>query len=128
MHGHVLPQLGRWDEALERFETADRLHREYAKKESVDPADDWLFFHNFRVLATVHMRMGHDDEAERLLRELGAIKPDGFLGESNPSSLIEYLILKERFDEALAAAGEMEKRSSAMAQMIQVYHAKPRVV
>ena len=70
MYAHVLPRLGRWDEALRHLSIADRLHREYFAREGIAPGEDWHYPHNLTLLGTVQQRMGAVDETDRLYKEL----------------------------------------------------------
>ena len=113
MYGHVLPRLGRWKDALAQFEKADRLHRAYFQKEGIPPEDDWHFGHNLQLLGTVQLRLGHDKEAERAFREAYDLDMRGRFDGLYASPLIEYLLLRGRNDDALAAAEKIRARNLA---------------
>ena len=105
MWAHVLPRVGDWPRALEQMSAADRLHREYFAALGVSPAEDWHYPHNLHVLATIHLRLGHEADAARLYEE-------GYrLGKSSIAPWVEYLLLRGRNEEALAAAREAATRS-----------------
>ncbi len=107
MWAHVLPRVGEWPRALEQMSAADRLHREYFAALGVSPTEDWHYPHNLHVLATIHLRLGHEADAARLYEE-------GFrLGKSSIAPWVEYLLLRGRYEEALAAAREAAKRSGS---------------
>ena len=36
MHGHILPSVGQWDEAVEYFEMAHQIHVEWAEKNEAE--------------------------------------------------------------------------------------------
>jgi tetratricopeptide (TPR) repeat protein len=107
MWAHVLPRVGNWPKALDQMSAADRLHREYFATLGVSPAEDWHYPHNLHVLATIHLRLGHEADAARLYEE-------GFrLGKSSIAPWVEYLLLRGRNEEALAAAREGATRSGS---------------
>jgi tetratricopeptide (TPR) repeat protein len=58
MYGHVLPRLGRWNEAMEQFEKADAIEEAYAKTEGMRPGDDWHHLHNLQLLGYTYLRLG----------------------------------------------------------------------
>lgn len=107
MWAHVLPRVGDWPRALTQMSAADRLHREYFAALGVPPAEDWHYPHNLHLLATIHLRLGHETDAARLYEE-------GFrLGKSSIAPWVEYLLLRGRNEEALAAAREAATRSGS---------------
>jgi tetratricopeptide (TPR) repeat protein len=107
MWAHVLPRVGDWTRALAQMSAADRLHREYFAALGVSPAEDWHYPHNLHVLATIHLRLGQEADAARLYEE-------GFrLGKSSIAPWVEYLLLRGRNEEALAAAREGATRTGS---------------
>lgn len=118
MYGHVLPRLGKWQEALHQLSEADRLEREYYATQNVAPEEDWHHGHNLHLLGTVQLRLGNEAEAERLFKEAFELKGRGMLADRYAAPWIEHLILRGRFAEALQTAQEVEKRSSPVAQLI----------
>jgi tetratricopeptide (TPR) repeat protein len=118
MYGHVLPRLGRWEEALAQFEQADRLERAYYAAEKIAPEEDWHRGHNLHLFAMVQLRLGHDAAAARLLEEAYRLDTRGPFGGGSAAPWIEYLLLRARFDEALAAARATEARPLVMAQLV----------
>lgn len=118
MYGHVLPRLGKWQDALHQLSEANRLEREYYAAQNVAPEEDWHHGHNLHLLGTVQLRLGNEAEAERLFKEAFELKGRGMLADRYAAPWIEYLILRGRFEEALKTAQEVEKRSSPVAQLI----------
>lgn len=118
MYGHVLPRLGKWQEALHQLSEADRLERKYYAEQNIAPEEDWHHGHNLHLLGTVQLRLGNEAEAERLFKEAFALKGRGPLADRYTAPWIEYLLLRERFEEALQTALEVERRSSPLAQVI----------
>ena len=68
MYGHVLPRLGRWEEALEQFEKADAIEVAYARAENLRPGDDWHHLHNLQLMGYTYLRLQRIDDAERTFR------------------------------------------------------------
>ena len=117
MYAHVLPRLGRWEEALDQLGKADRLHREYFSA-GIDPVEEWHHGHNIHLMGTVHLRLGNEGDAERLFREAFHLKVRSLRDGRFTDPWLEYLLLRGRFEEALAAAREAEKRPLALARLI----------
>jgi len=118
MYGHVLPRLGKWQEALHQLSEADRLERKYYAEQNVAAEEDWHHGHNLHLLGTVQLRLGNEAEAERLFKEAFALKGRGPLADRYTAPWIEHLLLRERFDEALQTALAVERRSSPLARVL----------
>jgi tetratricopeptide (TPR) repeat protein len=118
MYGHVLPRLGKWQEALHQLSEADRLEREYYAVQNVAPEEDWHHGHNLHLLGTVQLRLGNEAEAERLFKEAYELKGPGMLADRYAAPWIEHLLLRERFEEALKTAQEVEQRPSPTARLL----------
>ena len=104
MLAHVLPRVGKWTEALEQFQKADRIEEEYAKEEKLRPGDDWHHAHNLDLLGYTQLRLGRIDEAEKTFRRRWEVPAHRPLFVGFNTSWPEFLLLRGRFDEALAAA------------------------
>ena len=117
MYAHVLPRLGRWQEALDQLGKADRLHRDYFSA-GIDPVEEWHHGHNIHLMGTVHLRLGNETDAERLFREAFHLEVRNLRDGRFTEPWLEYLLLRGRFEEALAAAREAEKRPLALARLI----------
>jgi tetratricopeptide (TPR) repeat protein len=113
MYGHVLPRLGRWKEALAQFEKADAIEEAYAREERLRPGDDWHHVHNLQLLGYTYLRLGRFDEAEKAFRRAfdTPIRYPRYGREH--ATIAEYLLLRGRVDEALAAARVTANRTGA---------------
>ena len=104
MHGHNLRRGGRVFEAIAEFEAADRLHREYIKREQIPAEHDWHFEHNLGLLATSLQYTGQMKRAETLLQAAFAL-PTGLLVQAyNKREWPMFLRARGRLREADAAA------------------------
>lgn len=107
MYGHTLPRLGKWDQAIEEFEAAAALEREYHRGEGVPARHDWHHVHNLNLLGLAYLRVGRTADAEQVLAQAFRTPiPD-------PQTVTwhtiwpEYLIQAGRPAEALNAAQEL---------------------
>src|SRR6478672_7068852 len=113
MYGHVLPRLGRWEEALAQFEKADALEEAYAREQKLRPGDDWHHVHNLQLLGYAYLRLGRIPDAEKTFRRAveTPIRYPRFGREH--ATLAEYLLLRGRPEEALAAARALRNETGA---------------
>ncbi len=118
MVAHFAPRLGEWDMAGDRLEEADRLHRRDFADGSLAPWEDWHFGHNLLLLATVHLRLGHQERAEDLFRETFALEYPGRRAGFYCAPWIEFLLSEARFKEALSAAETCSRRNSQLARIL----------
>ncbi|MGE0764323.1 MAG: thioredoxin family protein [Bdellovibrionales bacterium] len=51
MYGHVLPKIGKWQEAVGLFQQADQLHQRWFAANDAKPWEDWHYEHNLDLLA-----------------------------------------------------------------------------
>jgi tetratricopeptide (TPR) repeat protein len=108
MYGHVLPRLGRWEEALAQFEKADTIEEAYARAEKLRPGDDWHHLHNLQLLGYAYLRLGRLDDAERTFRRAFDTPVRlGYRGAPQ-ASLAEYYLLRERPADAAAVARALQ--------------------
>jgi tetratricopeptide (TPR) repeat protein/predicted enzyme related to lactoylglutathione lyase len=112
MHGHELRRLGRIEEAIAEFETADRLETEYFEAEHVPVELDWHYHHNLDLLATSYEYVGQMAKAERLLKAAFAIPSQLIVQEFNKREWPMFLLARGRIDEALAAANVLMNHAS----------------
>jgi tetratricopeptide (TPR) repeat protein len=111
MYGHVLPRLGKWKEALVQFEKADAIEENYAREEKLRPGDDWHHVHNLTLLGYTYLRLGRMEDAEKTFRR-GFQTPIRFRQYGwQHATLAEYLLLRGRPQEALAAARALAGRT-----------------
>jgi tetratricopeptide (TPR) repeat protein len=104
MHGHNLRRTGQVREAIAEFEAADRLHREYIKREQIPGEYDWHFEHNLGLLGTSLQYVGQMKRAETLLKASFAL-PTGLLVQAyNKREWPMFLRGRGRLPEAEAAA------------------------
>lgn len=104
MWGHDLRRVGRLDEAIAAFTRTYELETAYYAAEKISPALDWHHVHNLDLLATSYEHKGQMRKAESLLREAAALKPITEYQEYNQKSLAVFLMGRQRWREALAAA------------------------
>jgi tetratricopeptide (TPR) repeat protein len=118
MLGHVLPALGKWEEALAQFQKADRLEEAYAKRESLRPGDDWHHAHNLELLGYTYLRLGRMNDAEAAFRRSYETPIYIPLGEGLRSTLIEHMLWRGRYDDALAMAKRMASEGTGSGPIV----------
>jgi len=111
MYGHVLPRLGKWQEALKQFEKADAIEEAYAREENLRPGDDWHHVHNLQLLGYTYLRLGRLDEAEKSFRRAFDTPIRYRQYGWQHATLAEYLLLRGRPEEALRAAKQLRDRT-----------------
>jgi tetratricopeptide (TPR) repeat protein len=116
MYAHVLPRLGKWQEALDQLEKADRLQREYFAA-GVAPIEEWHHGHNIHVMGAVRLRMGNYEEVGKLFEEAFYLEVRSLRDGRFTDPWLGYLLMRGRFEEALSAALEAEKRPLAVARL-----------
>ncbi len=116
MYAHVLPRLGKWKEALDQLEKADLLQREYFAA-GVAPVEEWHHGHNIHVMGAVHLRMGNYEEVDKLFEEAFHLEVRSLRDGRFTDPWLGYLLMRGRFEEALTAALEAEKRPLAVARL-----------
>jgi tetratricopeptide (TPR) repeat protein len=104
MWGHDLRRVGRIDDAIAAFSRTNDLENSYYAQEQISVALDWHHVHNLDLLATSHEHKGQMRKAEALLREAAAVPALTEYQEFNQKSLAVFLMGRERWPEALAAA------------------------
>jgi tetratricopeptide (TPR) repeat protein len=105
MFGHVLRRVGRIDEALREFVTADELEIAYFKADAVPPEYDWHYRHNLNLLGMTHQYLGQMKAAAETLRrsfELESAVPP--FDDVNRKEWPSLLLAEGRPADALAAA------------------------
>jgi tetratricopeptide (TPR) repeat protein len=104
MHGHELRRLGRINEAIARFEAADKLQRDYLAREKIAPEFDWHLAHNLDLLAASYQYTGQMTKAEALLKQSFNIPTNLLVQAVNKRAWPSFLLGRNRPAEALAAA------------------------
>ncbi len=108
MSGHTLRRLGQTTEAIAEFEAADRLHRDYFKREAVSADYDWHFAHNLHLLATSHQYLGRMKQAAALLKQSYDL----------PSNLVVQVYNKREWPSFLRGRGRYEEAGTAARALI----------
>ena len=117
MYAHVLPRLGKWQEAADQLAKADRLQREYFAS-GIPPVEEWHHGHNIQLLGVANLRLGNEAAGQRYLKEAFDLPVQGIRDGRFTDPWLEYLLMRGRFEEALAAAQEAEKRPMTVARVI----------
>jgi tetratricopeptide (TPR) repeat protein len=104
MHGHELRRLGRINEAIARFEAADKLQRDYMAREKIAAEFDWHHAHNLDLLAASYQYTGQMKKAEALLKQSFNLPTNLMVQAVNKREWPAFLIARHRPAEALAAA------------------------
>ena len=116
MHGHELRRLGRINEAIARFETADKLQREYLAREKIAAEHDWHHAHNLDLLAASYQYTGQMKKAEALLKQSFNLPTNLLVQAVNKREWPAFLLARNRPAEALAAAQQLLKHPSLVVQ------------
>jgi tetratricopeptide (TPR) repeat protein len=112
MYAHDLRRVGRVSDAIQHFEHTRQLEEEYARSQQIPPEFDWHYAHNLSLLATGYQHEGRLAKASEVLERL--YKLPKFLPrfDFTRREWVEFLIGRNRVDEALAAAREMQHAAS----------------
>ena len=116
MHGHELRRLGRVNEAIARFEAADKLQRDYMAREKIAAELDWHHAHNLDLLAASYQYTGQMKKAEALLKQSFNMPTNLLVQAVNKREYPAFLIARNRPTEALAAAQQLLKHPSLVVQ------------
>jgi tetratricopeptide (TPR) repeat protein len=117
MHGHELLREGRTEEAIQEFLETKKLEDDYYRTENIPARYDWHHAHNLELLAMSYESLGQMKAAEAAFREAFAVPAYTEFLEFNRKAWPEFLVLRGRFEEALAASRELAKSSSPMARL-----------
>jgi tetratricopeptide (TPR) repeat protein len=104
MHGHELRRLGRINEAIARFEAADKLQRDYLAREKIAAEFDWHHAHNLDLLAASYQYTGQMKKAEALLKQSFNLPTSLLVQAVNKREWPAFLLARGRNAESLAAA------------------------
>jgi tetratricopeptide (TPR) repeat protein len=116
MHGHELRRLGRINEAIARFEAADKLQRDYMAREKIAAEFDWHHAHNLDLLAASYQYSGQMKKAEALLKQSFNLPTNLLVQAVNKREWPAFLVARNRPDEALAAAKQLLAHPSLVVQ------------
>ena len=116
MHGHELRRLGRINEAIARFEAADKLQRDYLSREKIPAEFDWHHAHNLDLLAASYQYIGQMRKAEALLKQSFNIPTNLLVQAVNKREWPEFLIARNRPAEAAAAAKTLLSHANLVVQ------------
>jgi tetratricopeptide (TPR) repeat protein len=111
MVGHNLRRLGRTEEAIQEFLKAQELENAYYRAENIPPQYDWHHAHNLQLLGLCYQSLGQMKSAEAALQEAFRLPASVDLAEFNRRAWPQFLLDRERPQEALEAAQEMIAKS-----------------
>lgn len=74
MYGHTLPQMGKWQLALDQFLKAHKIHLDYETQYQIPLHEDWHYAHNLDLLAATYL--GLDDIPNAILNWEESMKYD----------------------------------------------------
>jgi tetratricopeptide (TPR) repeat protein len=118
MHGHVLRQVGRLDEAVAAFESAQKVQMAYLQAEKIAPELDWHYEHNVDLQAATYRYLGRMREAEGLLATSFGVPSSLAVQMFNKREWPELLIARGRTKEALADAGVLASHPSPLVSAV----------
>jgi tetratricopeptide (TPR) repeat protein len=109
MWGHDLRLVGKIDAAIEQFEIANQLEKDWYTTDGLDPSFDWHRPHNLDLLSRSLQHEGRMNEAEQYIREAAQLRPTTAYAAYGKKMLPDFLLARGRTEEALAAATEMQE-------------------
>ncbi len=109
MHGHALMRSGRTEEAIGEFLKTKELEETYYRTEKIPARYDWHHAHNLTLLAMSYQLLGQMKSAEALFHETFSYPTYTDFLDYNRKCWPEFLLSRERFQEALLAARELAK-------------------
>jgi len=117
MHGHALMRAGRTEEAITEFLKTKDLEENYYRSEKIPGRCDWHHAHNLTLLAMSYQSLGQMKSAEALFHETFSSPAYTDFLEYNRKSWPEFLLSRQRFQEALLAARELTKSEWPLARL-----------
>jgi tetratricopeptide (TPR) repeat protein len=117
MWGHDLRLVGNIDAAIEQFEIANQLEKNWYRTDGLDPSFDWHRPHNLDLLSRSLQHEGRMNEAEQYIREAAQLRPTTAYAAYGKKMLPDFLLARGRVEEALAAATEMQKSEWALGRL-----------
>ena len=112
MVGHNLRRLGRTEEAIQEFLKAEELETAYYQTEKIPAQYDWHHAHNLQLLGLSYQALGQLKWAEAKLHESFLLPAFTDYAEFNWRAWPQFLLQRDRPQEALEAAQEMITRSN----------------
>jgi tetratricopeptide (TPR) repeat protein len=116
MHGHELRRLGRIQDAIARFEAADKLQRDYLAREKIAAEFDWHQAHNLDLLAASYQYTGQMRKAEALFKQNFNTPTNLLVQAVNKREWPAFLLARGRAAEALTAAQTLLAHPSPVVQ------------
>ena len=117
MHGHALMRASRTEEAIGEFLKTKELEESYYRSEKIPARYDWHHAHNLTLLAMSYQSLGQMKSAEALFHETFSSSAYTDFLEYNRKCWPEFLISRERYQEALLAARELTKSEWSLARL-----------
>jgi tetratricopeptide (TPR) repeat protein len=117
MHGHALMRAGRTEEAIGEFLKTKELEENYYRSEKIPARYDWHHGHNLTLLAMSYQSLGQMKSAEALFHETFSSPAYTDFLEYNRKCWPEFLLNRERFQEALLAGRELTKSEWPLARL-----------
>jgi tetratricopeptide (TPR) repeat protein len=117
MHGHELMRAGRTEEAIAEFLKTKTLEEDYYHAENIPARYDWHHAHNLQLLAMSYQSLGQMKSAEAMLRMAFSVPAYTEFLEYNRRVWPEFLLQRERFQEALEASHVLEASQWPMARL-----------
>jgi tetratricopeptide (TPR) repeat protein len=117
MRGHALMRAGRTEEAIGEFLKTKQLEDSYYRSEKIPARYDWHHGHNLTLLAMSYQSLGQMKSAEALFHETFSSPAYTDFLEYNRKCWPEFLLSRERFQEALLAARELTKSEWPLARL-----------
>ena len=111
MRGHNLRRLGRTEEAIQEFLKAQDLENTYYRTERIPAEFDWHHAHNLQLLAMSYQALGQMKAAEAAYRESFSLPEYTDFAEYNRKAWPEFLLNRNRAQEALEASQWMVENS-----------------
>ena len=118
MYAHELRRAGRTQDAIAQFKEAEQLEVAYYGLQHIPAEYDWHHMHNLNMLASAYLHEGELVSAEKTLRE----------SILTPSIAVQYAIFKEDWPEFLLLRGRNEEALAAAREMTQEKWPQPRVI
>jgi len=114
MHGHDLRRVGRTEQAIQEFLKAEELENEYYRAENIPAALDWHHAHNLQLLGLSYEALGQMKSAEGAYQKAFSLPTYTDFADYNRKAWPEFLLDRNRAQEALAAAQELVNSRWAM--------------